>query len=45
MQAAIEPAASLSQAYRSVRARSLALAAPLSPEDAAIQSMPDASPA
>jgi ergothioneine biosynthesis protein EgtB len=30
--------------YRHVRATSLALAAPLSPEDAMVQSMPDASP-
>ncbi len=34
----------LRQAFRQVRARSLALAAPLSPEDCALQSMPDASP-
>lgn len=32
-------------AYRAVRARSVALAAPLSAEDACVQSMPDASPA
>jgi ergothioneine biosynthesis protein EgtB len=39
------PSASLlSRAYASVRAQTLALAAPLSPEDCAIQSMPDASP-
>ncbi|MDB6164035.1 MAG: hypothetical protein JWL98_1467 [Xanthomonadaceae bacterium] len=31
--------------YRAVRATSVALAAPLSPEDAMVQSMPDASPA
>src|SRR5690606_31874971 len=31
--------------YRAVRARSVALAAPLSAEDAMVQSMPDASPA
>ncbi len=31
--------------YRAVRARSLALASPLSAEDAMVQSMPDASPA
>ncbi|HEY5613924.1 MAG TPA: DinB family protein, partial [Lysobacter sp.] len=30
--------------YRAVRARSLALAAPLSAEDAMVQSMDDASP-
>ncbi len=30
--------------YEAVRARTLALAAPLSPEDCALQSMPDASP-
>lgn len=37
--------AALTQRYRAVRARSAALAAPLSGEDAAVQSMPDASPA
>lgn len=31
--------------YRAIRERSLALAAPLSPEDCCVQSMPDASPA
>jgi len=36
--------ADLSEAYRSVRSHSVALAAPLSPEDCQIQSMPDASP-
>jgi len=43
---AIQPSApgSLAERYRSVRAHSLALAAPLSPEDCQIQSMPDASP-
>ncbi|AWV08846.1 hypothetical protein C9I47_3182 [Lysobacter maris] len=35
----------LAARYRHVRARSLALAAPLSPEDAMVQSMADASPA
>jgi hypothetical protein len=30
--------------YRAVRARTLELAAPLSPEDQGVQSMPDASP-
>jgi hypothetical protein len=34
----------LARRYRAVRARSLALAAPLSAEDCALQSMPDASP-
>lgn len=37
--------ASLARRFRAVRARSLALAAPLSGEDAMVQSMPDASPA
>ena len=36
--------ASLAERYRSVRATTESLAAPLSPEDCAIQSMPDASP-
>jgi ergothioneine biosynthesis protein EgtB len=35
---------SLSSRYRAIRAATEALAAPLSPEDCAIQSMPDASP-
>ena len=35
---------SLSAAYRRVRAQTLELAAPLSPEDCVLQSMPDASP-
>ena len=38
-------AATLPARYRAVRDRSLALAAPLSAEDAMVQSMPDASPA
>lgn len=38
-------AETLATRYREVRARSLALAAPLSAEDAMLQSMPDASPA
>ena len=37
--------ASLAERYRAVRAQSLALAKPLSAEDALLQSMPDASPA
>lgn len=37
--------ASLAQRFAAVRARSVALAAPLSAEDAMLQSMPDASPA
>ncbi len=36
---------SLAGAYRATRAQTEALAAPLSPEDQALQSMPDASPA
>ncbi len=35
---------SLAEAYRAVRAQTDALAAPLGPEDQALQSMPDASP-
>ena len=38
------PDAPYGERYRAVRLASLALAAPLSPEDCAIQSMPDASP-
>lgn len=44
MEAAAQPAPSLAQAYAAVRAHSEALAAPLTAEDCAIQSMPDASP-
>jgi ergothioneine biosynthesis protein EgtB len=36
--------AALAERFAAVRARSLALAAPLSPEDQCVQSMPDASP-
>ena len=38
------PATPLGRRYEDVRAQSVALAAPLSPEDCALQSMPDASP-
>jgi ergothioneine biosynthesis protein EgtB len=38
------PATRAAQRFAEVRARSLALAAPLSPEDCQVQSMPDASP-
>ncbi len=44
MRAAIQPSSSLYENYAAVRARTAALAAPLSAEDAAVQSMPDASP-
>src|SRR5688572_25293136 len=44
MKAAIQPDSALAQTYADVRAHSHALAAPLSAEDCAIQSMPDASP-
>jgi ergothioneine biosynthesis protein EgtB len=44
MKAAAHPLPSLAHAYGQVRAHSEALAAPLSAEDCAIQSMPDASP-
>src|SRR3982751_3083706 len=36
--------APLARPYATIRARSLTLAAPLSPEDCQVQSMPDASP-
>ena len=45
MKAAVQPLADLSQRYRQIRAASENLAAPLSAEDAQVQSMPDASPA
>ena len=38
------PAIAFAERYRAVRARSEAIAAPLSPEDQQLQSMPDASP-
>jgi ergothioneine biosynthesis protein EgtB len=41
---AARPAFPLLRRYRAVRARTQALAAPLTPEDCALQSMPDASP-
>lgn len=44
MKAAVQQSLALAQAYGAVRAHTEALAAPLSAEDAAIQSMPDASP-
>jgi hypothetical protein len=40
----VDPHASYSERFRSVRQTTRALAAPLSAEDCAIQSMPDASP-
>ena len=42
--AAVQPCAALAQRYVEVRAATEALAAPLSPEDCQLQSMPDASP-
>jgi ergothioneine biosynthesis protein EgtB len=42
--AANAPQTSLAERYRAVRAATEALAAPLSPEDQVVQSMPDASP-
>ncbi len=44
MKAAVHRSVPLAQAYAAVRAHTETLAAPLSAEDAAIQSMPDASP-
>ncbi len=44
MLAAVQPSPTLAEAYRAVRAHTAALAAPLSAEDAVLQSMPDASP-
>jgi hypothetical protein len=42
--AAVASEAALSLRFAAVRARSLSLAAPLSAEDAMVQSMPDCSP-
>jgi ergothioneine biosynthesis protein EgtB len=42
---ATSPSGSLAQAFANVRQASVLLAAPLSPEDCQVQSMPDASPA
>ncbi|MDB5735618.1 MAG: sulfatase maturase [Alphaproteobacteria bacterium] len=44
MKAAVQQSVPLAQAYAAIRAHSVALAAPLSAEDAGVQSMPDASP-
>src|SRR5882672_10562889 len=44
MKTAVLPSHTLAQTYAAVRAHSETLAAPLSAEDCAIQSMPDASP-
>ncbi len=40
----LQPPSALQDVFRQVRAQSVALAAPLSPEDCCVQSMPDASP-
>jgi hypothetical protein len=40
----VAPAATLRERYGAVRAATIGLAAPLSPEDQLVQSMPDASP-
>lgn len=45
LQTHLDDQASLARRFASVRARSVALAAPLTAEDAMVQSMPDASPA
>ena len=42
--AEVRDRAGLSERYRTIRALSLDLARPLSPEDQQVQSMPDASP-
>ena len=44
MHAAVQPLADLARSYQAIRAHSESLAAPLSAEDAQVQSMPDASP-
>ena len=44
MHAAVQSLADLAQSYREIRAHTEHLAAPLSAEDAQVQSMPDASP-
>ena len=44
MHAAVQSLADLAQRYREIRAHTEHLAAPLSAEDAQVQSMPDASP-
>jgi hypothetical protein len=40
----VTPGATLRERYAAVRAATMDLAAPLSPEDQLVQSMPDASP-